>query len=97
MITIRNLRLVALTEATTFLALLVATYFKVGENTAGGKTAVSILGPIHGVFFLIYVFLTIMLRTDQRWRPATTVLILIGAVIPFGGYYVDWWLRKNAR
>jgi integral membrane protein len=93
---IKNLRLVALAEATTFLALLVATYFKVGENTAGGKTAVSILGPIHGVIFLAYVFITIMVRAEQRWTARTTLLILIGAVIPFGGYYVDWWLRKNA-
>lgn len=96
MSSIKNLRLVALAEATTFLALLVATYFKVGENTAGGKTAVSILGPIHGVIFLAYVFITIMVRAEQRWTARTTLLILIGAVIPFGGYYVDWWLRKNA-
>jgi integral membrane protein len=94
---ITTLRRVALAEATTFIALLVATYFKVGANTSGGKTAVSILGPIDGVIFLAYVFLTIMLRTVQRWSVQTTLLILLGAVIPFGGYYVDWWLKHNTR
>ena len=97
MSSITTLRRVALGEATTFIALLVATYFKVGENTSGGKTAVSILGPIHGIIFLAYVFLTITLRTDQSWSLQTTLLILLGAVIPFGGYYVDWWLKHNAR
>jgi integral membrane protein len=94
---IRNLRYVALAEATSFIALLVATYFKVGQNTSGGKTAVSILGPIHGVIFLAYVFLTVMLRGEQGWSVKTTLFILLGAVIPFGGYYVDWWLKRNAR
>jgi integral membrane protein len=96
-LTIKNLRLVALAEATSFLALLVATYLKLGPGTSGGRTAVSILGPIHGVIFLGYVFLTVVLRTEQRWSTGTTLLILLGAVIPFGGYYVDWWLKQNAR
>lgn len=96
MSSIKNLRYVALTEATSFLALLVATYFKEGANTSGGETAVSILGPIHGILFLAYVFVTISIRSEQRWSPRTTILILIGAVIPFGGYYVDAWLRKNS-
>jgi len=94
---IKNLRYVALAEATSFLALLVATFFKVGANTSAGDTAVSILGPIHGILFLAYVFVTISVRSQQRWSNRTTILILIGAVIPFGGYYVDSWLRKNAR
>lgn len=88
MSSIKNLRYVALAEATSFLALLVATFFKVGANTSAGDTAVSILGPIHGILFLAYVFVTISVRSQQQW---------IGAVIPFGGYYVDSWLRKNAR
>ena len=52
MSSIKHLRYVALAEATSFLALLVATFFKVGANTSAGDTAVSILGPIHGIVFL---------------------------------------------
>lgn len=94
---IKTLRYVALAEATTFLALLVATYFKLVEDSSGGETAVSILGPIHGILFLAYVYFTVSVRPQQGWSTRTTVLILAGAVIPFGGYYVDWWLRENAR
>lgn len=97
MSSIRNLRYVALAEATSFLALLVATYFKEVEHAAAGTTAVPILGSIHGLLFLTYVFITITVRSEQRWSNGTTMLILLGAVIPFGGYYVDRWLHKNAR
>jgi len=93
---IRNLRHVALAEATSFLALLVAVFFKRVEHAAAGPTAVLIVGSIHGLLFLGYVFLTITVRPSQRWSNQTTILILIGAVIPFGGYYVDRWLSRNA-
>ncbi len=94
---IKNLRYVALAEATTFLALLVATFFKVVQDSSGGESAVSVLGPIHGILFLAYVFITLGVRPSQEWSPRTTVLILAGSVIPFGGYYVDVWLRHNER
>jgi integral membrane protein len=96
-LSIRNLRYVALVEATSFLALLVATFFKEAQDSSAGSTAVSILGPIHGIIFLAYIFLAITLRPTQGWSIGTTLGILVGAVIPFGGYYVDWWLSKNAR
>jgi integral membrane protein len=94
---IRNLRLVALAEATSYLALLIAAGFKEIGSSSTGSSVVSVLGPIHGIIFLAYVFLTIVLRTPQSWSAKTTLLILLGAVIPFGGYYVDWWLKQNAR
>ncbi|MEZ5123626.1 MAG: DUF3817 domain-containing protein [Solirubrobacterales bacterium] len=87
MTALRLLRYVAFAEATTFLALLVAAYFK---HDGQGATGVSILGPIHGALFLAYVILTLVARETAGWSAKTTVLILIGAVLPFGGYVVDW-------
>jgi integral membrane protein len=89
---IRNLRYVALIEATTFLALLVATAIKYGSDSPQG---VQILGPIHGIFFLAYVLLTLNVRPVAGWNGKTTLLILLGAVLPFGGYVVDRWLSRQ--
>jgi integral membrane protein len=89
---IRNLRYVALAEATTFLALLVATFVKYHDSSPQG---VQILGPIHGIFFLGYVLLTVNVRPVAGWSPKTTVLVLLGAVLPFGGYVVDRWLSRQ--
>ena len=82
----RTMRLVAFLEATSFLALLAATYIKYSNDSPGG---VEVLGPIHGVLFLAYVFLALALRADAGWSTGTTLLVLLGAVLPFGGYVVE--------
>ena len=86
MITLKTFRIVALTEATSFLLLLVASVLK---RTADADYLVTILGPIHGALFVAYVFMAIYLRPDEGWSNRTTLLILLGAVLPFGGYVVD--------
>ena len=45
---IRLLRVVSITEATSYLALLVATVVK---QTGGSEAGVTVLGPIHGVLY----------------------------------------------
>ena len=86
MISLKTFRIVALTEATSFLLLLVASILK---RTADADVLVTVLGPIHGALFLAYVFMAVYLRPDMGWSNRTTALILLGAVLPFGGYVVD--------
>jgi integral membrane protein len=83
---IKNFRYVALAEATSFLILLLATGLKYG---ADGPDLAPILGPIHGILFLAYVFMALSLREDAGWDGTTTAGVLVGAVLPFGGYVVD--------
>ena len=86
------MRYIALAEATSFLALLVASVIK---RTGGGELGVQILGPIHGLLFIAYVVIALNLRPQAGWSGKTTFWILVGAVIPFGGYVVDWWLLRQ--
>jgi integral membrane protein len=88
---LRILRIVAVIEATSFLALLVASYLK---HDGQGEVGVQILGPIHGILFLAYIVLALLARETAGWSGWTTVLVLIGAVLPFGGYVVDWKLLR---
>jgi integral membrane protein len=83
---VRAFRATALTEATSFIALLVATYVKYGHDEPIG---VQILGPVHGALFIAYVLLALTLRRRGGWSLGTTALVLLGAVLPFGGYLVD--------
>jgi integral membrane protein len=92
MISLKTLRIVALAEATSFLALLVSTYFKYSDR---GEVGVQVLGPIHGLLFLAYVALVLALRPDTGWDTRTTFWILVAAVLPFGGYAFDWWLTRR--
>ncbi len=87
----RNLRVIALVEATSFLALLAATYVKHGQDQPIG---VQILGPVHGLLLIAYGLLALDLGRRAPWRAHTTTLILLGAVLPFGGYVVDRWLAN---
>jgi integral membrane protein len=90
--TLRNFKLIALIEATTFLLLLLASYVKRVDDQPLG---VEVLGPIHGLLFIAYVAMALALRERAGWTGKQTTLILIGAVVPFGGYAVDRWIDNN--
>jgi integral membrane protein len=89
------MRIIALTEATSFIALLIATYVK--RMGSGEEIGVQILGPIHGLLFLAYIAIAFRMREEMGWSGRTTFWVLVGAVVPFGGYVVDWWLVREAR
>lgn len=88
----RTFRVIALAEATSFLALLVATYVKYGHDEPVG---VQILGPLHGLLFVGYVLLAFTIAPRAGWSARTTVVVLLGAVLPFGGYVVERWLARR--
>jgi integral membrane protein len=90
----KTMRYVALAEATSFIALLIASFVK---RQGEGELGVQILGPIHGLLFIAYVVFALRLRAQMRWSNSTTFWILLGAVVPFGGYVVDWWLVRDER
>ena len=77
-------RLVAYFEAVTYLALLTAT---VVHRVFDGPDAVSFLGPIHGIAFLVYLVLVLWLREPQGWDLWRTILIILASAVPFGGFW----------
>ncbi|MDQ2749855.1 MAG: DUF3817 domain-containing protein [Pseudonocardiales bacterium] len=81
----RAFRAVAVAEAISWLALIVATVVK---YTADQPIGVKILGPIHGALFLGYVILAIVVRARLRWNATTSLIVLVDAVLPAGGFVV---------
>ncbi|WP_252723861.1 DUF3817 domain-containing protein [Winogradskyella psychrotolerans] len=57
-----------------------------------GVTSISsILGPIHGILFLLFIFNTISVGTEYNWKfKTTTWKVLIACIIPFGTFYIDY-------
>jgi integral membrane protein len=82
----KALKIVAVLEAASFLVLLVATAVKYGADNEAG---VKVMGPVHGGLFVAYVFLTIVVAADEKWRLNRTLLTLLCAVIPLGGFIAD--------
>ncbi len=51
---------------------------------------VSGIGPVHGLFFLLYVLNALSVGVEQQWKFRTTTWkILLACIIPFGTFYID--------
>jgi integral membrane protein len=80
-------RIVALIEAISFLALLAATIFH--RVLDGSDAGVNVLGPIHGMLFLAYVLLALLVREEQGWSVGQTLIVIVASAIPFGAFVVN--------
>lgn len=90
---VARLRLVSILEAVSYLVLLTATVVK---YTADQEAGVTVMGPVHGILYLVFAGLVLMDRDELGW-PGTRVLgaLVLGAV-PFGGFYIERnWLREE--
>ncbi len=83
-----RLRLLALLEGLSLIALVfIAMPIKYVGND---PTLVKVIGPIHGVLFILFVLYTISVSIDENWQfGRTTWKVLLASVIPFGTFYVD--------
>jgi len=79
----RWFRVVAVAEAISWLALIVATVVKYAADAPLG---VHILGPIHGVLFLAYVVLALEVRRRRQWDGRTLLIVLAESIVPGGGF-----------
>ncbi len=79
-------RIVALVEALTYLVLLALVVVKRGFD---GPDLVQVMGPIHGIVFIAYFFLTLLVREEQGWSGGQTLLVLIASALPFGAFVVN--------
>jgi integral membrane protein len=85
---VRQLRLIGLLEGISLLVLLgVATPLK---HFCGSPVLVRVLGPIHGLLFLLFVVKALSVGVEQRWKfSETTWKVLLACVVPFGTFYID--------
>ncbi len=48
------------------------------------------LGPIHGALFLLFIFNTLSLGVEKKWKfKQTTWKVLLACLVPFGTFYID--------
>lgn len=72
-------------EATTYLTLLATVVWRLAFD---GPDVSSVMGPVHGIAFVAYFVVTVMVRDELEWSTRRTLAILFAAVIPAGGYVV---------
>ena len=91
----RWLKAASLAEAVTLaMLILVAVPLK---HLAHIDIATRIVGPIHGVVFLFYIWTLIQSAAEGSWRRAEIIRMLLVACIPLGGFFNQPWLDRKIR
>ena len=86
-------RLISLFEGVSYLLLLfIAVPIKYFGND---EFYVKLLGMPHGVLFVSYVILAILIRKKLKWNQTTFIKVLLASIIPFGTFYVDKTYLRN--
>jgi integral membrane protein len=93
---IKAFRAAAVLEACSWLGLLIGMYFK--WIAKSGEAGVKIFGPIHGVIFISYVLLAVVVARRLRWPVRwTTLLALVASVPPFATVLFELWADRTGR
>jgi len=58
---------------------------------------VTYVGWIHGVLFILYIFVLFPTSRKLRWSFQNAMFALIAAVLPFGPFLFDRKLRKQEK
>ncbi|HRV55733.1 MAG TPA: DUF3817 domain-containing protein [Mangrovimonas sp.] len=92
---INSFRIVALLEGVSYILLLfVAVPIKYFGND---PQYVKLLGMPHGLLFIAYIILTIMVNSELNWKGTTLRKVLLASIIPFGTFVVDKKYLKDAQ
>lgn len=58
---------------------------------------VKLLGMPHGVLFLAYIVLAIMVASELKWTKKTLFIVLLASILPFAAFYVERKYLKSAQ
>ena len=93
MTALRQLRLVALLEGTSFVVLLfIAMPLK---YLADLPLAVRIAGSVHGVLFLMFIAALYRAGSERDWPLRRWLIAFVSSVVPFGTFMFDRSLRRE--
>ena len=59
------------------------------KHWVGDESYVKILGMPHGVLFILYLVLSLLLKDDYQWNIRDMLIVCLASVIPFGTFYID--------
>ena len=90
---LRRMRIASITEATT-LAILVFVAVPL-KHAFGMPQVVSVMGPIHGLAFLFYIWMLIQSHFQIGWSGREWVRMILCAFIPLAGFVNERLLKHR--
>ncbi len=80
-------RVVSFLEGVSYLLLMsLGLYYKYALND---PSFVKMFGMPHGILFMLYIILAIMIKKEMKWDNKTLGIVLLASILPFGTFYID--------
>ncbi|MEC2076670.1 DUF3817 domain-containing protein [Metabacillus fastidiosus] len=57
--------------------------------------AVTIVGALHGIFFILYIFAILYATMKVNWAVKWGISAVAVAFVPFGNFIFDYYLKKS--
>ncbi len=87
--------IIAIVEAITWVLLLIGIYLKRVSDTT--EVGVQVFGPLHGVAFILYLFVTATAAVRLRWSPGLTAMALLASIPPLFTLVFEVWARRRGH
>ena len=86
---------IAILEGISYLVLFSNMLFIKHSNPILYKTLLYPIGMTHGMLFIGYIVLAILLKKSQAWDTKSFITILIASLLPFATFFVEKKYLKN--
>ena len=85
---LKYFRVISILEGLSFLTLLSITLGLVGRDY------VFQIGMLHGVLFMLYLFLSLIVSNKQQWTLLTWLFLFIASIVPFAFIGVEIFMSR---
>jgi integral membrane protein len=55
----------------------------------GITEATKIVGMVHGILFIIFVFILLKAKIEYKWSMIWSIVAFTSSLIPFGTFFID--------
>ncbi|WP_396209346.1 DUF3817 domain-containing protein [Flavobacterium sp.] len=86
---IKLFKLTAILEGISYILLFANMLLIKPTNVELYKQLLYPIGMSHGILFIGYIGLAIVLKKAMQWNALTLLIILLASLLPFGTFYVD--------
>ena len=67
------------------------------KYVVGNDTMVSVVGPIHGFLYIVYLVAVLDLAVKARWPLLRTVLVMLAGTVPFLSFVAERKVTSRIR
>nr|WP_314896764.1 DUF3817 domain-containing protein [uncultured Flavobacterium sp.] len=92
---LRFFKIVAILEGISYLVLFSNMLIVKPTNLVLYKTLLFPIGMAHGLLFITYIILAVLLKFKENWDYKKFGIICLASIIPFGTFYIEKKYLKN--